>query len=400
MLFLFSLQPQYREREGLDGDDDGAGGLKDVDGVLDGRHIELRAHGVFVGTVGGGEDDGTALGGGGAAQLDSGRLTLARGVHEFDNHLIGLLVEGGVGIEALTLGKADLVDELAVEEAAGRGALDLYLDIIPAAVLEVTLCCSKRVLAAVRHVLNGMLTIAPTTEVPPQQVLTVLGTEGDDEALVALEATTLDADGVVVRQDGGVEDDGALGTLVLLLQHAAPECPLALGATSCISLAAEGAPLTVVGSEIVLEDDLARLVHDLEVAELSLGAPGGEAHVVTDGGGERVARHLHGHYARTYIISHKLLDVIGRCAEALGGVEANHVGTPGGVVLVDEDGGVGTHDDDVGVALEALHIDRFAEGGGEVSVDAEALRDGIFADVDLGAVAVVAVVLVEVVLEP
>ncbi len=397
---LLRLQAQDGEREGLDGDDDGAGGLADTDGIFLGRDIELRAHGVLVGAALGGEDDGPALGGGGAAQLDSGRLTLARGIDELDNHLVGALVEGGVGVEALTLGQGDLVDELAVEEAAGRGALDLNLDIVPAAVLEVTLSSGEGVLAAVSHVLNGMLTVAPAAEVPPQHVLTVLGTEGDDEALVALEATTLDADGVVVRQDGGVEDDGALGTLVLLLQYAAPECPLALRATSRISLAAEGAPLAVVGSEIVLEDDLARLVDNLEVAELSLGAPGGEAHVVTDGGGERVARHLHGHYARTYIISHKLLDVVGRCAEALGGVEANHVGTPGGVVLVDEDGGVGTHDDDVGVALQALHINSLAEGGGEMAVDTEALRDGIFTDVDLGAVAVVAVVLVEVVLEP
>ena len=52
---------------------------------------------------------------------------------------------------------------------------------------------------------------------------------------------------------------------------------------------------------------------------------------------------------------------------------------------------VAGHDDDIRVALHAGHEGRLADGAAQVAL-AAALRDGVFADVDLRAVAVVVVV--------
>ena len=180
---------------------------------------------------------------------------------------------------------------------------------------------------------------------------------------------------------------------------------MAAGATPSVRFASEGLPVGrgLAGldtGEVILQQHAAVGTDDLQVAELSLCAPGGESHAVADGRSKGVVADADGHDARTYIICHDLLHMIGRSAETLTGVEANHVRTPGGVVLVDEDGCIRTHDDQVGVALQALHIDGFAQSCREVAVDAIALGDSVFADVDLGTIAVVAVVLREVLLEP
>ena len=212
-------------------------------------------------------------------------------------------------------------------------------------------------------------------------------------------------DGVFVGELGGAEQYAAFGTLVLLLQHSILNHPLAESTTTAVCLPSERLPFVrrnfvLRPHEVILQQHAAIGTNDLKVAELCLRTPSGEAHAVADGRSKGVVADADGHDARTYIICHDLLHMIGRSSEALAGVEADHVRTPGGIVLVDEDRSVRTHNDQVGVALQTLHVDSFAQGCGQMAVDAIALCDGIFADVDLGTLAVIAVVLGEVLLEP
>ena len=95
------------------------------------------------------------------------------------------------------------------------------------------------------------------------------------------------------------------------------------------------------------------------------------------------------------MLGHELLHIVAGGAHHATGVEANHVGAPAGIVLVDEDGGVGGQLHHVAVVLHAHHVDGLAEGGVLVAQVAETVGDGILADVDLRPAAVVAVILVE-----
>ena len=97
---------------------------------------------------------------------------------------------------------------------------------------------------------------------------------------------------------------------------------------------------------------------------------------------------------------HELLHIVRRGAHDTMAVEAYHVGTPLGIVLVDEDGGVGVQRNDVGVVLHTHHVDSLAQGGIHITEIAEAAGDGILADIDAGPLTVVAVVLVESLREP
>ena len=152
---------------------------------------------------------------------------------------------------------------------------------------------------------------------------------------------------------------------------------------------------------------LAGLGQRVHVGVRCFGAPGGITHAtflrrngLPEGGTLVGVRLTDLHHLCPDVAGHEHLYIIRRCAHDAAGVEANHVGAPPGVVLVDEDGGVGVQGYNVGVVLHSHHIDSLAEGGVHVAQVAEAVGDGILADVDFRATAVVGVVLMEVVGKP
>ena len=185
-----------------------------------GCYVELAAHVVLVGTALRGElYELCHIATRAQAQTSEVNLCgygLGGGVDDFQDERAAGLVDGGIGVDGLTLGERELVNELSVEQTACAGAIDLNLNIVPAAIFQCAACGSKGVLRAVGHQFHGMLSVAPATEVPPDEVLAVLGSEDDDEALVAFEATGLQRETVAVAKVGIVKQYGAFGTSAVL----------------------------------------------------------------------------------------------------------------------------------------------------------------------------------------
>ena len=231
-------------------------------------------------------------------------------------------------------------DQSVVEPRLHAVACHLQGDVVPASRLHMAPSAGGLQLASVADLLDGMLGVAPSTEVQPAVVLLVHIVEDDEEALVAFVLSGAELTSVVVAVDDVLfQTDG--GLLVARL-------------TDGVAFLF---PVTIDVFQVVL----IRL-------ERGSCSPCAETSVTLLGCQLFVVRSLVGvvlgnlHHLRSDVLWHELLDVIGGSAHDAAAAEAYHVGAPTGVVLVDENGRIGCQFHHVAVVFHAHHIDGLAQG--------------------------------------
>jgi hypothetical protein len=303
---------------------------------------------------------------------------LGAGVGNLQDYLARLLIECGCREDARKGVAFQLGGEYLLAIQLGEDAVAHYLqlDIVPLAGFNLAWTGSHLTLGTIHDRLHTVLGIVPATKVQPAVVVLIHVVEDDEETLVA--GILFRAYLIYITVAGNlarIQTDAAL-LVAGLLDEAALSLPLSAD----------------VGRQLLHGhwQCLAVLIAVALVLERYLGAPCSHSHTA-DGW-----LHLgllilvwillvHLQYTGTDVVRHHVLNVVRWSSEYLIRCILNHIRCPHTVVEVGEDWSVGCHGHDVGVVLDAHHIDSLTECCIERTHIAEALGYGIFAYINLAA---------------
>ena len=244
----------------------------------------------------------------------------------------------------------------------------------------------ERIAAASHSCLDRSSRVAPSAKVQPVEVLLVHIVEDNHEGFCATIFTRLNLEGIAFGFHPIWRDVHTLFSITRLTQSAAFSAPIAL----ILRLRVARRPVLHVGELYLIS-----LNQELRIAISGLRLPCSHAdtkwnhifHLSFRNAPLQVALY----HTVADVRREELLHPITGRTERLAAVEPDHVRTPLDAVLVDEDGRIAAHADNVCVVLHAQHKDSLAHGSIQVASRTITLRDGILARIDDGAFPVVIV---------